>query len=94
MKIQTSIPHSPRTITRERSILFLLFEIRSVFVYNSTVFTDFLLYFLIQNVNANKKIFKIKGYKIILNGSNCDRKSQFSEILRPLNSRAFIKTND
>ena len=28
-----------------------------------------------------KKIFKIKGYKIMLKGSNCDRKSQFSEIL-------------
>ena len=44
----------------------------------------FILYFFIQNVYANKKIFKIKGYKIMLKGSNCDRKSQFSEILTEL----------
>ena len=55
-------------LTRERSILFLSFEIKRVFVYNSTVFrlTDlFSLYFFIQNVNANKKVFKIKGYTIM-----------------------------
>ena len=55
-------------LTRERSILFLLFEIKRVFVNNSTVFrlTDlFSLYFFIQNVNANKKVFKIKGYTIM-----------------------------
>ena len=35
-----------------------------------------------------KKIFKIKGNKIMFKGSNCDRKSQFSEILtEPLNPR-------
>ena len=29
-------------------------------------FTDlFILYFFIQNVYANKKVFKIKGYKIM-----------------------------
>ena len=45
-------------LTRERSIRFLLFEIKRVFVYNSTIFklTDlFTLYFFIQNVYANKK---------------------------------------
>jgi len=55
-------------LTRERSIRFLLFEIKRVFVYISTIFklTDlFILYFFIQNVYANKKIFKIKGYKIM-----------------------------
>ena len=34
------------------------------------------------------KNIKIKGYKIMQKGSNCDRKSQFSEILtEPLNPR-------
>jgi len=69
-------------LTRERSIRFLLFEIKSVFVYNSTVFklTDFfILYFFIQNVYANKKVEKKKGYKIMYEGSNCDRKSQLSK---------------
>jgi len=45
-------------LTRERSHWFLFFEIKRVFVYNSTVFklTDlFVLYFFIQNVYANKK---------------------------------------
>ena len=63
------------------------FEIKRVFVYNSTSFklTDlFIFYFFIQNVNADKN-----GYKIMYNGSNCDRKSQFSEKLtEPLNPRA------
>ena len=48
-------------LTRERSIRFHLFEIKRVFVYNSTVFslTDlFILYFFIQNVYANNKYFK------------------------------------
>ena len=36
-----------------------------------------------------KKLFKIKGYTIMLKGSNIDFKSQFSEILtEPLNPRA------
>ena len=48
-------------LTRERSIRFLLFEIKRVFVYNSTVFklTDlFVYYFFIQNVYAKKIYFK------------------------------------
>ena len=48
-------------VTRVRSIRFLLFEIKRVLVYNSTSFklTDlFILYFFIQNVYANKKVFK------------------------------------
>ena len=37
---------------------------------------------------ANKKVFKKKGLQIMFNGSNCDRKSQLSGILRePLNPR-------
>ena len=55
-------------LTRERRIRFLLFEIKRVFVYNSTVFrlTDlFILYFFVQSVYANKKVFEIKGYKIM-----------------------------
>ena len=37
---------------------------------------------------ANKKVFKKKGYKIMYEGLNCDRKSQLSEILtEPLNSQ-------
>jgi len=52
----------------------------------------FVLYFFIQNNYANKKIFIIKGYKIMYKGSNCDRKSQFSEILtEPLNPRGQDK---
>ena len=45
----------------ERSIRFLLFEIKRVFVYNSSVFrlTDlFILYFFIQNVYASKKYLR------------------------------------
>ena len=55
-------PHRPE-LTRERSIRFLLFEIKCVFVYNSTDFrlTDlFVLYFSIQNVYANKKNIYVK----------------------------------
>jgi len=81
-------------LTRERSIRFLLFENKRVFVYNSTVLrlTDlFILYFFILNVYADKKVFKIKGYKIIKKESYCDRKSKFSEILtEPLNLRAAV----
>ena len=55
-------------LTRERRIRVLLFEIKRVFVYNSTVFrlTDlFILYFFVQNVYANKKVSKIKCYTIM-----------------------------
>ena len=51
---------------------------------------DLFFHFFIQNVYANKKVFKKKGYKIMQKGSNCDLKSQLSEILtEPLNSRAL-----
>ena len=66
--------HHPE-LTRERSIRFLLFEIKSVFVYNSTVFwlTDLFVY------TFSLKICK-RGQIVI--------ESQFSEILtEPLNSR-------
>ena len=47
-----------------------------------------MFYSFIQNIYTNKKIFQIKGYKIMQKGSNSDRKSQFSEILtEPLNPR-------
>ena len=74
-----------------RSIRLLFFEIKHVFVYNSIIFklTDlFILYFFIQNLHADKKLFKNKGYKTMYEGSNCDRKPQLSEILtEPLNPR-------
>jgi len=45
-----------------------------------------------SDVYANKKVFKIKGYKIMKKGSYCDRNSQFSEILtEPLNPNKFRK---
>ena len=47
-------------LTRVSSIRFLLFEIKRVFVYNSTIFylTDlFILYFFLQNAYADKKVF-------------------------------------
>ena len=47
-----------------------------------------MFYSFIQNIYTNKKIFQIKGYKIMQKGSNSDRKSQFSEIL-PLNPRVL-----
>ena len=37
--------------------------------------------FFIQNVYTDKKVLK-KGLKIMHNGSNCDRKSQLSDILK------------
>ena len=71
------------------SIRFLLFEIKRVFVYNSTIFylTDlFILYFFLQNAYADKKVFLKKKLKNVFNGSNCDRKSQRSGIMtEPLN---------
>ena len=58
-------------LSRERSIRFLLFEIKRVFVYISTIFklTElFILNLFIPNVYANKKLFKKKGYKIVYKG--------------------------
>ena len=82
-------------IHTELTILLLLFEIKRVFVYISTIFklTDlFILYFFIQNIYTNKKLFKKKGYKVMYKGSNCDRKSQLSEKLtEPLNPRESAK---
>ena len=38
-----------------------------------------------------KNVFKKTGYKIMYEGSNCDRKSLLSEILAdPLNPRALL----
>ena len=72
-----------------RSIRFLLFEIKRVFVNNSTSIklTDlFILHFFIQNVYADKK-----GFKITYKGSNYYRKWQLSEILTaPLNPREML----
>ena len=48
-------------LTRVRSIWFLLFEIKRVLVYNSTLskLSDlYILYFFLQNVYVNKKLFK------------------------------------
>jgi len=51
-----------------------------------------MLYIFIQNDYANKKVFNRKGYQIMFNGSNCDRKSQLSGILtEPLNPRGWSK---
>jgi len=84
---KTNNPHW--TIHREK------YSVSSVFVYISTIFklTDlFILYFFIQNIYTNKKLFKKKGYKVMYKGSNCDRKSQLSEKLtEPLNPRESAK---
>jgi len=58
----------PELTCRERSIRFLLFEIKRAFVYNSTVFklTDlFILIHFHSKCICQQKIFKIKGYKIM-----------------------------
>ena len=72
---------------------FLLFEIKRVLVYNSTIYklADlFILYYFVQNVYADKKVFKKKGWKIMYNGWNCDRKSQLPEnIDRTVKSHAI-----
>ena len=76
------------------SIRFLLFEIKRVLVFNLIIiyFTDlFMFYIFILNAYANKKVFKKKGWKIMFNGSNCDRKSHLSGILtEPLNPREIL----
>ena len=54
-------------LIRVRSIWCLLFEIKRVLVYNSTIFklTDlFILYFFIQNVYADEKVFLKKTTKL------------------------------
>ena len=77
------------------SIRLLLLVIKRVFVYNSIIFklTDlFILYFFIQNVYANKKVFVKKRSKFLYKGWNCDWKSQLPEILtEQLYPRAFIQ---
>ena len=57
------------------------------FIYLQCKLTDlFILYFFIQKVYTKKKLFNKKGYKVMYKGSNCDRKSQLSEIMtKPLN---------
>ena len=74
-------------LTRVSNIRFLLFKIKRVLVYNSTIFyfTDlFILYIFIQNAYAGKKVKKEKGLQIMFNRSNC----QISGILtEPLNPR-------
>ena len=50
-------------LTRVSSIWFLLFEIKRVLVYNSTIFklTDlFIFFFFIQSAYADKKVFMKK----------------------------------
>ena len=87
-------------LTRVSSIRFLLFEIKRVLVYNSTILklTDlFILFFFIQNAYDDKIVFMMKKCKKknMFNGSNCDRKSQLSGILtEPLNPRElYSKTH-
>ena len=58
-------------LTRERSIRILLFEIKRVFVYISTIFklTNLsILYFFIQNVYANKKNLSEKALELCKRG--------------------------
>ena len=48
-------------LTRVNSIRFLLFEIKRVLVFNSRIFQLrdlFMLFFFIQNVHSDKKVFK------------------------------------
>ena len=64
-------------LTRVSSIIrFLQFEIKREDL--------FMLYFFLQNAYADKKEFKKKVKKIVLNGSNCYRKSQLYGILTEL----------
>ena len=55
-------------LTREREAFGFFYLKSNMFSSITQVFrlTDlFILYFFIQNVYANKKVFKIKGYKIM-----------------------------
>ena len=74
------------------TIRFHLFEIKRVLVYNSTIFkfTDlFILYFLFKMYMPTKKYLRKKGWNIMYNGSNCNRKPKLSDILtEPLNPRS------
>jgi len=48
-------------LTRVSSIRFLLFEIKRILVFNSIIIYFTNLFIFIQNVYANKKVFKKKG---------------------------------
>ena len=74
-------------LTKERSIWFIWFEIKSVFVFYSTIFklTDlFMLYLFIQNVHANKKLIRTKAIKWWLRGQIVIESHSFSKILAEL----------
>ena len=79
-------------LTRVRSIRFLLFEIKRVLVYNSTIFkltVLFILYFFIHNVYADKKVFEKKVKKFFLTGQ-IDQKAKLLKIFtEPLNPRGW-----
>ena len=74
-----------------RSIQFHLFEIKRVLVYKSTIFklTDLLFYtFSLKIIMTTKKYLRKNAKIIMCNWSNCDQKSQLSDILtEPLNLR-------
>ena len=85
------LPYLAHTeLTTERSILFLLFDLKRGFVYISTIFklTDLFIDTFLFKMYIPTKSYLKKGYKVMYNGSNCDRKSQLSGILtEPLNPR-------
>jgi len=70
-------------LTRERSIRFLLFEIKlfSSITQQSLDLQICLFVTFSFKMYIPTKTFKIKGYKIMLKGPNSDRKSQFSQTL-------------
>ena len=83
-------------LTRERSIWFLLFKIKRVFVYYSTIFTLTICLsyaFSFEMYMPTKKLFKKKGYSNMYKGSKCDRKSQLSEILTELLTQRVLLWN-
>ena len=78
--VKKSSPPPHPELTRERWIRFLLFEIKCILVYNSTLFNRrglSALYFLFQSVYVNKKVYK-EDKIFMLDKSNCVRKAQLN----------------
>ena len=69
-------------LTRVSSVRFLIFEIKSVLVFDPIIiyFTDlFMLYIFIQNAYANKKVFNKKSKKLCLMGRIVTESHSFLE---------------
>ena len=81
-------------LTRVKCIRFLLFEIKRVLIYNLTIFklTDLFIYILsLKMYMPSNKYFK--DWKVMYNGSTCERKFELYEILtKLLNPREGVWT--